>query len=59
MTENDTALGTGRGYNRIFEMDHFVFGMGEGGYDRFSSLNGMEAHSSYVTLFVSYGVVGT
>lgn len=58
-TENDSALGTGRGYGRIFEMNgNFLWGMGEGGFDRFSSLNGNEAHSTYVTLFVSYGLFG-
>ena len=58
-TENDSALSTGRGYDRIFEMNgNFLWGMGEGGYDRFTSLNGNEAHSTYVTLLVSYGLFG-
>ena len=58
-TENDTALGTGRGYDRIFEIGfHFLWGMGEGANYRFNTMTGMEAHSSYVTLLVCYGLIG-
>ena len=58
-SENDSALGSGRGYDRVFEMGHhFLWGMGEGAYSRFVSMNGLEAHSSYVTILVSYGIIG-
>ena len=58
-TEGDSNLGSGRGYSRIFEMGiHLLWGMGEGAYYRFQSLTGLEAHSSFVTVFVSYGLVG-
>ena len=58
-TENDTGFGQGRGYNRVFEMgNHVLLGMGEGAYDRFHTLKGFEAHSTYVSIFVSYGIIG-
>lgn len=58
--ESDSNLGTGRGYDRIFEMGYnWIWGMGEGGYDRFSILNGLEIHSTYANILVSYGLVGS
>lgn len=40
-TENDSALGGGRGYDRIFELrGNFLWGMGEGAFTRFNSLWG-------------------
>ena len=57
--ENDSQLGSGRGYDRIQEVGiHFLWGMGEGAYDRFRRLPGIEVHSSYINLLVSYGAVG-
>ena len=57
--ENDSTLGSGRGYSRVFEMGiHFLWGMGEGAYSRFISLPGKEVHSTYVNIFVSYGLLG-
>ena len=57
--ENDTELGSGRGYDRIYEMGiHFLWGMGEGAFYRYESLNGYEVHSTYINLLVSYGVIG-
>lgn len=59
LSEGDSSLGVGRGYNRIYEMNgHYIFGMGEGAFYRFASLPGIEVHSTYVSLFVSYGVIG-
>lgn len=58
-TETDSSLGASRGYDRIFELGiNFIWGMGEGYYYRFTTLSGLEAHSSYVTLIVSYGLFG-
>ncbi len=58
--ENDSNLESGRGYSRVLEMGmNCIFGMGEGAYNRFSSLRGLEVHSAYVNLFVSYGIIGT
>ena len=58
-TESDSSLGESRGYNRIFELGaNFLWGMGEGFYSRFTTMSGLEAHSSYVTLIVSYGLFG-
>ena len=58
-TESDSALGASRGYNRILELGaNFLWGMGEGSYFRFKTMSGLEAHSSYVTLIVSYGIIG-
>lgn len=58
-TEKDSSLGSGRGYDRVKELGiHFLWGMGEGAYDRFQSLNGKEVHATLVNMVVSYGVVG-
>ena len=58
-TENDSSLSSGRGYARLFEMrGNFLWGMGEGAYTRFTSLYGKEAHSTVITLIVSYGLIG-
>lgn len=57
--EADSALGNGRGYNRIFEMGVNIFwGMGEGAYERFSVMTGNEVHSTYISLLTSYGIIG-
>lgn len=57
--ESDTSLGEGRGYNRVFEMDfNLLWGMGEGAFHRFVSLKNLEVHSSFVSLLVSYGLIG-
>ena len=57
--EADDQLWMGRGYQRITEVGiHFLWGMGEGDFYRFTSLNGVEAHSAYVTIYVSYGLIG-
>lgn len=58
-TENDSDLGSGRGYNRIGEMGiNLLWGMGEGGYERFSVMRGAEIHSTYASFIVSYGLIG-
>ena len=58
-TENDSSLGSGRGYDRVKEMGkHILWGMGEGNYGRFSSLRGLEVHSTFVSIIVSYGFFG-
>jgi len=52
-------LGDTRGYDRIFDIGHYlIWGMGEGGFYRFSTDYKGESHSSFVTIFVSYGVIG-
>ncbi len=57
--EADSALGNGRGYNRIFEMNTNIFwGMGEGAYERFSVMTGNEVHSTYISILASYGGIG-
>lgn len=57
-SENDSSLGSGRGYSRVFEMGvNFFWGMGEGAYRRFISLPGREVHSTYINLLVSYGLI--
>ena len=57
--ESDSSLGEGRGYNRIKELGiNFLWGMGEGAYTRFFSLRGNEVHSTYINMFVSYGLIG-
>lgn len=57
--ENDSDLGTARGYDRIYEMgNHILWGKGEGAYYRFNSLRNAEAHSTFVSLYVSYGLIG-
>lgn len=58
--EKDSSLGTGRGYYRVFEMgENYLWGVGEGGYNRFEALKGKEVHSTFVSIFVSYGVIGS
>lgn len=57
--ENDSSLGEGRGYLRAQELGiHFLWGMGEGDYYRFTFLPGREIHSTFVNLLVSYGIIG-
>lgn len=57
--EGDSSLNEGRGYDRIAEMGlNFLWGMGEGGYHRFQIMNGAEAHSTYASIIVSYGLIG-
>ena len=57
-TENDSSLMTGRGYARVYEMGiNYLWGMGEGAYERFETLKRFEVHSTYINLFVSYGVI--
>ena len=52
-------LSDGRGYGRIFEMGrNYLWGMGEGAYYRFEHLTNFELHSTLVSLFVSYGIIG-
>lgn len=59
MEENDSNLNSGRGYGRIFELGfNFLWGMGEGDYNRFLSRPGAELHSTFVNLLVSYGLIG-
>ena len=58
-SENDSNLGSGRGYNRIAEIGlSAVWGVGEGAYERFETLRGLEVHSSYATMVVCYGYIG-
>ena len=58
-SENDSDLVNGRGYGRIHEVGiHFLWGMGEGAFYRFTHLPGREVHSTFVNLFVSYGILG-
>ncbi len=58
-TENDSSLGSGRGYDRIREIgSNVIFGVGEGKYQRFTTMKGYETHSTYAALLVSYGFVG-
>lgn len=57
--ENDTALGGGRGYDRIKEVGiHLLWGVGEGAYNRFQTMTNMEVHSTFASLIVSYGLIG-
>lgn len=57
--ENDSDLSTGRGYGRVYEvMPHIIWGVGEGDYDRFTIMNGLEVHSTFISLLVSYGAIG-
>ena len=59
LNEGDSDFGSGRGYDRIKELGiHFLWGMAEGNYSRFVSLSGLEAHSTYVSVLVSYGLIG-
>lgn len=55
-TEADDSLAA-RGYNRILDHpEYWIFGAGEGGYDRFGSE--IEFHSLLGNLQVSYGLFG-
>jgi hypothetical protein len=57
--QNDDSLIYGRGYGRIFEMGfNFIWGMGEGEFDRFSYLSGSELHGTIAGTFVNYGLIG-
>ena len=59
-SENDSSLGVGRGYNRIFEIGpDLLWGVGEGAYNRFVSLSGVEVHSTYGNMLVCYGIIGS
>lgn len=58
-TESDNKLGTGRGYDRVFEIGPLIItGVGEGRFDRFKTLTGLETHSTFATFLVSYGIIG-
>ena len=58
-TENDSDLGTGRGYDRIREIGSWIVtGVGEGSYFRFTAMRGKEVHSLYASFLVSYGIIG-
>lgn len=58
-TENDSALGSGRGYDRLKEIGAWIFvGVGEGANYRFTVMTNMEVHSLYASFLVSYGFVG-
>ena len=58
-TESDSALGSGRGYDRINEIGlNVLWGVGEGKFQRFLTMPGYETHSSYASLIISYGIVG-
>ena len=58
-TENDSNLGISRGYDRILEIKSWIFvGVGEGAYNRFTVMRGMEVHSLYASYLVSYGIIG-
>lgn len=57
--ENDSSLGEGRGYDRVWELGyHFLWGKGEGAYDRFKTISGREVHSTFINMLVSYGLIG-
>lgn len=57
--ESDSNLYYGRGYGRINEIGILsLIGVGEGIYSRFAIMNGIEAHSLFASLIVSYGLVG-
>ena len=57
--ENDSALGSGRGYDRVQEMGiHLLWGMGEGAYQRFKIMTGYEVHATFINTLVSYGAIG-
>ena len=57
--ENDSDLGTGRGYDRLKEIGVWIItGVGEGAYTRFTALYGKELHSMYASTIACYGVVG-
>ncbi|ATG50306.1 hypothetical protein CFK38_01285 [Brachybacterium vulturis] len=55
-SEDDGSLGS-RGYSRILlHPEHWIFGAGEGGFDRFGSE--IEIHSTLGNLMMSYGAIG-
>ena len=57
--ERDSDLGEGRGYARAEEVGtNILWGMGEGAFDRFIYKTGAEVHSTYVNMYVSYGLIG-
>ena len=57
--ENDTSLDSGRGYSRMGEIGiNVLWGVGEGAFTRFNALSGVEVHSTYVNMIVSYGLIG-
>lgn len=57
--ENDSSLTTGRGYDRVWELSyHFLWGKGEGAYERFKVMPGYEVHATFINTLVSYGLVG-
>ena len=59
MAENDSSLGEGRGYARVFELGtNFLWGTGEGAYYRFRVKTNAEIHSTFVSILVSYGAIG-
>jgi len=56
--ESDASLAM-RGYDRIVNHPEFwFFGAGEGSFQRFESVLGGEIHSSWGTIFFSYGLIG-
>jgi hypothetical protein len=57
--DGDDNIG-GRGYDRIKNHPEYtLFGAGEGEYSRFDTqIRGMEMHSTFGSLFFSYGLVG-
>jgi hypothetical protein len=60
LLENDSSFADGRGYRRLFETGiHFLWGTGEGAFHRFVTMPGAEIHSSYMTVLVSYGLIGS
>jgi hypothetical protein len=57
--ESDASFAR-RGYDRIVKHPEFwFFGAGEGSFHRFEPVSGHELHSSWGTIFFSYGLVGT
>jgi hypothetical protein len=62
--ENDQSHGLleERGYDRVIEHpEYWIFGSGEGDYQRFADttvIGSHELHSSAATLFFSYGIIG-
>lgn len=58
-TENDSALGASRGYDRMKEIGGWIVtGVGEGANYRFLTMPGKEVHSLYASVIVSYGMIG-
>lgn len=59
LLKGESNLGSGRGYNRIKEIGLKIFyGVGEGAFYRFETMRGNETHSSYITIIISYGIIG-